>query len=120
MAVAVAMAGLTAGASMMPSQALDLIAPLAVVAKHLTSSFVIRDTSEPTPAMYAAIRGAAASETKGNVHIDRIDYVGRHENGAGSVGFIFYIYFVDRSGPKYERFVRVLRTGDGALHVLAA
>lgn len=74
----------------------------------------------PTPALYQAIREAAVKETHGEMHIERIDYVGRHDNGAGSVGYIFYIYFVDSGGLAYERFIRVLRTSDGTLHVLAA
>ena len=74
----------------------------------------------PTPAMYQAIREAAAAETHNEVHVSRIDYIGQHDNGAGSIGYMFYIYFSDSSGLKYERFVRVLRTADGSLHVLAA
>jgi hypothetical protein len=50
----------------------------------------------------------------------RIDYVGRHDSGAHSAAYIFYVYFSDSSGLKFERFVRVLRTADGTLHVLAA
>ena len=74
----------------------------------------------PTPALYQAIREAAAEETHGNVHIERIDYVGRHDNGGGSVGYIFYVYFSDAAAMHYERFIRVLRTTDGTLHVLTA
>ena len=74
----------------------------------------------PTPALYQAIREAAAEETRGNVHIERIDYVGRHDNGGGSVGYIFYVYFSDAAALHYERFIRVLRTADGTLHVLTA
>jgi hypothetical protein len=102
------------------SQAVHVISPLAMVARHLTSSVSISNSSGPTPAMYVAIRAAAALETNGDMHVDRIDYVGRHENGPGSVGYIFYIYFADSSGLGYERFVRVLRTGDGTLQVLTA
>jgi hypothetical protein len=114
--VAVVVAGLGAGAS----QAFNVIAPLAVMARQMTSSLATRDSSGPTPEMYLAIRSAAAVETHGSTHVDRIDYVGRHGDGAGSVGFIFYIYFADSSGLGYERFVRVLRTGDGTLQVLTA
>ena len=102
------------------SQAVHVISPLAMVARHLTSSLAFGDSRGPTPEMYVAIRSAAAVETSGSVHVDRIDYVGRHENGAGSVAYIFYIYFADSSGLGYERFVRVLRTGDGTLQVLTA
>jgi hypothetical protein len=120
-AVTATVAGLATGASLMPVLAMDVAAPVAAAARHLTSSsFANSDTSGPTPAMYAAIRGAAASETKGTMEVEKIDYVGRHGNGAGSVGYIFYIYFSDASGLKYERFVRVLRTADGTLHVLSA
>jgi hypothetical protein len=74
----------------------------------------------PTPALYQAIKEAAAEETHGSVHLERIDYVGRHDNGGGSVGYIFYVYFSDAAALHYERFIRVLRTADGALHVLTA
>jgi hypothetical protein len=114
--VAVVVAGLGAGAS----QAFNMIAPLAMLAKQVTSSLSIRDSSGPTPEMYLAIRSAAAVETNGGTHVDRIDYVGRHGDGDGAVGYIFYIYFADSSGLGYERFVRVLRTGDGTLHVMTA
>lgn len=114
--VAVVFVGLATGMS----QAGAVISPLGMVARHLTSSVAIDDSRGPTPAMYVAIRAAAASETKGDMHVDRIDYVGRHTNGAGSVGYIFYVYFADSSGLGYERFVRVLRTQDGTLEVLAA
>jgi len=70
--------------------------------------------------MYQAIREAAAEETHGDMHVERIDYVGRHDNGGGSVGYIFYVYFSDAAALQYERFVRVLRTADGTLLVLAA
>ncbi len=73
-----------------------------------------------TPEMYQAIREAAAEETHGDMHVERIDYVGRHNNGGGSVGYIFYVYFSDAAALQYERFVRVLRTADGTLLVLAA
>ena len=102
------------------SQAVHAISPLAMVARHLTSSVAIADSSGPTPEMYVAIRAAATVETSGTMHVDRIDYVGRHDNGEGSVGYIFFIYFVDSSGLEYQRFVRVLRTEDGTLHVLTA
>ncbi len=71
-----------------------------------------------TPAMYQAISEAAAEETHGQVHIERMDYVGRHDNGGGSIGYIFYVYFSDMGGLHYERFIRVLRTADGTLDVL--
>jgi len=45
---------------------------------------------------------------------------GANDNGARSVAYIFYVYFSDSSGLECERFVRVLRTADGNLHVLAA
>lgn len=114
--VAVVFVGLATGMS----QAFGVASPLGMVARHLTSSVAIDDSRGPTPAMYVAIRAAAASETKGDMQVDRIDYVGRHTNGAGSVGYIFYVYFADSSGLGYERFVRVLRTQDGTLQVLAA
>lgn len=76
--------------------------------------------SEPTPAMYQSIREAAIEETHGDVSVDRIDYVGRHTNGGGAVAYIFYVYFQDSSGLNYERFIRVLRTADGTLHVMSA
>ncbi len=69
--------------------------------------------------MDGAIRQAASKETHGLMHVDRIDFVGRHDNGARSVAYIFYVYFSDSSGIEYERFVRVLRTSDGTLQVLA-
>lgn len=72
-------------------------------------------SSGPSPAMYQAIRKEAAEETHGQVQIDRVDYVGHHDNGAGSDGDIFYVYFHDASGMQYERFVRVLHTADGSL-----
>ncbi len=100
--------------------ALDVISPLAMVARHPASSLALGDSSGPTPEMYVAIRDAAAVETSGTMQVDRIDYVGRHDNGAGSVAYIFYIYFADASGLRYERFVRVLHTSDGTLQVLAA
>jgi hypothetical protein len=70
--------------------------------------------------MYQAIQKAAAEDTDGGVHLDRVDYVGHHDNGGGSDGYIFYVYFHDPSGMQNERFIRVLRTADGGLHVLAA
>jgi hypothetical protein len=70
--------------------------------------------------MDVAIRQAASQETRGLMHVDRIDFVGRHDNGAHSVAYIFYVYFSDSSGIQFERFVRVLRTADGTLYVLAA
>ncbi len=54
------------------------------------------------------------------MHVEQIDYGGRHDNGGGSVGYIFYVYFSDAAALQYERFVRVLRTADGTLLVLAA
>ena len=74
----------------------------------------------PTPAVYEAIREAAVEETHGDMHIERIDYIGRHDNGGGSVGYIFYVYFSDAATLHYERFIRVLRTADGTLQVLTA
>ena len=76
-------------------------------------------SSGRSPAMYQAIRKEAAEETDGQVQVDRVDYVGHHDNGAGSDGYIFYVYFHDASGMQYERFVRVLHAADGSLHVLA-
>ena len=70
--------------------------------------------------MDVAIRQAASRESRGVMHVERIDYIGRHDNGARSVAYIFYVYFSDSSGLECERFVRVLRTADGNLHVLAA
>ncbi len=70
------------------------------------------------PELYQAIKEAALEETHGSVQIDRMDYIGRHDNGGGSVGYIFYVYFTDTAALHYERFIRVLRTGDGTLHVL--
>ncbi len=102
------------------SQASHVISPLSMAARHLTASGSVGDSSGPTPEMYVAIRAAAAVESSGAMHVDRIDYVGRHNNGSGAVGYIFYIYFADTSGLGYERFVRVLRTSDGTLQVLAA
>ena len=92
--VAAVFVGLATGTS----QSLSEISPLGTVARHLTSSVAIDDSPGPTPAMYVAIRAAAASETNGDMHVDRIDYVGRHNNGAGSVGYIFYVYFAIRAG----------------------
>ncbi len=100
--------------------ALDMISPLPSEARHPTLSPALGDSSRPTPEMFVAIRNAVAVETSGTMQVDRIDYVGRHDNGAGSVAYIFYIYFADASGLEYERFVRVLRTSDGTLQVLAA
>jgi hypothetical protein len=74
----------------------------------------------PTPAMHQAIREAAVEETHGDMHVERIDYVGQHDNGGGSVGYIFYVYFSDAAGLHYERFIRVLRTADRTLRVLTA
>jgi hypothetical protein len=64
------------------------------------------------------IQKAAVEETDGEVHLDRVDYVGHHDNGGGADGYIFYVYFHDASGMRYERFVRVLHTADGTLHVV--
>ena len=102
------------------SPASHVISPLSMAARHLTASRSAGDSSGPTPEMYVAIREAAAVESSGTMHVDRIDYVGRHNNGSGAVAYIFYIYFADTSGLRYERFVRVLRTSDGTLQVLAA
>lgn len=70
--------------------------------------------------MDVAIRQAASKETRGVMHVERIAYVGRHDNGSRSVAHVFDVYFSDSSGLEYERLVRVLRNADGNLHVLAA
>lgn len=116
-AVAGALAALATGATLAPGHSMDVVA---MVADRLRSLVVVGNTSGPTPAMYAAIKDAAAQETNGDVHVDRIDYVGLHTNGAGSVAYIFYVYFHDTSRLQFERFVRVLRTSDGSLDVLTA
>jgi len=67
-------------------------------------------------AMKAAIHREAS---EAHVCVGRIDYVGEHSNGAGTTGYIFYVYFADcEAGLQYERFIRVLKTQDGTLHVL--
>jgi hypothetical protein len=109
-AVAITIAIIMAGASQVSGLRLE-VQPARVVSQ--TSA----DTGA-TPAMYQAISEAAAQETHGQVHIERMDYVGRHDNGGGSIGYIFYVYFSDMGGLHYERFIRVLRTADGTLDVL--
>jgi len=115
-----ALAVLTTGASLVLGQSLDVTARAVWVISSLNPVVRMDDSSGPTSAMDVAIRQAASQETRGEMHIDRIDYVGRHDSGAHSAAYIFYVYFSDSSGLKFERFVRVLRTADGTLHVLAA
>lgn len=77
---------------------------------------VVARKPEPQQVMKAAIRQEAS---EAHVCVVRIDYVGQHNNGGGATGYIFYVYFTDcEAGIQYERFVRVLRTQDGNLHVL--
>jgi hypothetical protein len=111
---------LTTGAGLGFVYSLDVAAPVATVISHLEPAVTTDGSSGSAKAMDEAIRQAASMETHDEIHVDRIDYVGRHDNGAHSVAFIFYVYFSDSSGLGYERFVRVLRTADGTLHVLAA
>jgi hypothetical protein len=111
---------LTTGATFGFGYSLDVATPVAGVIRHLKPPVTMDRSSGSAAAMDVAIRQAASMETHDAIHIDRIDYVGRHDNGAHSVAFIFYVYFSDSSGLGYERFVRVLRTADGTLHVLAA
>jgi hypothetical protein len=118
--VAGALAVLTTGATFGFGYSLDVATPVAGVIRHLKPPVTMDRSSGSAAAMDVAIRQAASMETHDAIHIDRIDYVGRHDNGAHSVAFIFYVYFSDSSGLGYERFVRVLRTADGTLHVLAA
>jgi hypothetical protein len=115
-----ALAMLTTGASFGFGQSVDMAAPVARVISHLKPVVNMDGSAGSAEAMDVAIRQAASMETHDEIHVDRIDYVGRHDNGAHSVAFIFYVYFSDSSGLGYERFVRVLRTADGTLHVLAA
>ncbi len=71
---------------------------------------------DPHQAMKAAIHREAS---EAYVYVMRIDYVGEHNNGAGATGYIFYAYFTDcEAALQHERFVRVLKTQDGTLHVL--
>ena len=111
---------LTTGAGLGLAYSLDVAAPVAMVMSHLKPAVTMDGSSGSAKAMDVAIRQAASVETHGTIHVDRIDYVGRHNSRGSSVAFIFYVYFSDSSGLAYERFVRVLRTGDGTLHVLAA
>lgn len=120
MAGAGAFVVLIAGAALAPDHSLDIAARAASVISNLKPVARMDDSSRPTRVMDLAIRQAAVQETRGRMHVDRIDFVGRHDNGARSVAYIFYVYFSDSSGIQYERFVRVLRTSDGTLYVLAA
>jgi len=71
---------------------------------------------DPQQAMRATIRSEA---TTAHACVTRIDYVGKHDNGGEATGYIFYVYFTDCAAAlHYQRFVRVLRTKDGTLHVL--
>jgi len=97
-----------------------MVARAAWIINRVNPIVTMDDSSSPTRSvMDGAIRQAASKETHGLMHVDRIDFVGRHDNGARSVAYIFYVYFSDSSGIEYERFVRVLRTSDGTLQVLA-
>src|SRR5260370_3601602 len=64
----------------------------------------------PTPAVYEAIREAAVEETHGDMHIERIDYIGRHDNGSGAVGYIFYVYFFASATLHYQPLILLLPT----------
>jgi hypothetical protein len=95
------------------------IVPLFVVA--LTSCAPLGATVAVRPDPHQAMRAAIRSEaTQAQVCVTRVDYIGQHDNGGGATGYIFYVYLTDcEAALQDERFVRVLRTKDGTLHVLA-
>jgi hypothetical protein len=101
-----ALALLTTEASLVPGQSQDVTARAVWVISSLNPVVRMDDKSGPTSAMDVAIRQAASKEARGEMHIDRIDYVGRDDSGAHTAAYIFYVYFSDSSGLKYERFVR--------------
>ena len=106
---------------MLPVLAIMLVAAAVLALSLLGARGSLAAVAGPDPrSARAAISHEAAEEAQGEIHINRIDYVGEHDDGAGSVAYIYYVYFSGANGLQDELFVRVLRTADGTLHVMRA